>query len=125
MTGRAFARLFGGPARRPEAAITQREMDLAASIQVVTEEIMLAMATHVHRETGMKNLCLAGGVALNWLPTADRARGPFEHVWIQPAAGDAGGRLARRCLRGSSCSSDREPARARTFRRDPCSDGLS
>lgn len=94
MTGRAFARLFGGPARRPEAAITQREMDLAASIQVVTEEIMLAMATHVHRETGMKNLCLAGGVALNCVANGRIAReGPFEHVWIQPAAGDAGGAL--------------------------------
>jgi len=94
MTSRKFARLFGGPARRPESALTQREMDLAASIQKVTEEIMLRAARHVHRQTGMKNLCLAGGVAMNCVGNGRLLReGPFERIWIQPAAGDAGGAL--------------------------------
>ncbi len=92
MTNDAFDALFGGPPRRPESALTQREMDLAASVQVVTEEIMLRMARHVHRETGQKNLCLAGGVALNCVGNGRLLReGPFEGLWIQPAAGDAGG----------------------------------
>ncbi|MCC6765489.1 MAG: carbamoyltransferase [Deltaproteobacteria bacterium] len=94
MTSGAFDALFGGPPRRPESALTQREMDLAASVQVVTEEIMLRMARHVHRETGMRNLCLAGGVALNCVGNGRLLReGPFEGLWIQPAAGDAGGAL--------------------------------
>jgi len=94
MTNRRFARLFGGPPRRPEAEITQREMDIAASIQVVTEEVVLRMVRHVHKETGMKNLCLAGGVALNCVANGRVLReGPFENIWIQPAAGDAGGAL--------------------------------
>jgi carbamoyltransferase len=94
MTNRRFERLFGGPAREPEAALTQREMDLAASIQKVTEEIMLRSARHVHRVTGMRKLCLAGGVALNCVGNGVILReGPFEDVWIQPAAGDAGGAL--------------------------------
>jgi len=92
MTNGVFARLFGGPPRKPESAVTQREMDLAASVQVVTEEIMLRMARHVHRETGMDNLCLAGGVALNCVGNGRLLReGPFKHLWVQPAAGDAGG----------------------------------
>ena len=92
MTNGAFDRLFGGPPRRPESAVTQREMDLAASVQVVTEEIMLRMARHVHRETGQENLCLAGGVALNCVGNGRLLReGPFRQLWIQPAAGDAGG----------------------------------
>ncbi|HZP42629.1 MAG TPA: carbamoyltransferase [Candidatus Binatia bacterium] len=92
MTNGAFDRLFGGPPRRPESEITQREMDIAASVQVVTEEIMLRMARHVHRETGMANLCLAGGVALNCVGNGRLLReGPFQRIWIQPAAGDAGG----------------------------------
>jgi carbamoyltransferase len=92
MTNGAFARLFGGPAREPESKVTQREMDLAASVQVVTEEIMLRMARHVHRETGLENLCLAGGVALNCVGNGRLLReGPFRRLWIQPAAGDAGG----------------------------------
>jgi len=92
MTNGAFDALFGGPPRRPESRLTQREMDLAASVQVVTEEIMLRMARHVHRETGMANLCLAGGVALNCVGNGRLLReGPFERLWIQPAAGDAGG----------------------------------
>jgi carbamoyltransferase len=94
MTNGAFDRLFGGPARQPESPVTQREMDLAASVQVVTEEIMLRMARHVHRETGQTNLCLAGGVALNCVGNGRLLReGPFERLWIQPAAGDAGGAL--------------------------------
>jgi carbamoyltransferase len=92
MTNGAFDRLFGGPPRQPESKLTQREMDLAASVQVVTEEIMLRMARHVHRETGMENLCLAGGVALNCVGNGRLLReGPFKRLWIQPAAGDAGG----------------------------------
>jgi carbamoyltransferase len=94
MTSGKFERLFGGPPRAPESPITEREMDLAASIQAVTDDIMLRTATHVHRETGMKNLCLAGGVALNCVGNGRILRdGPFERIWIQPAAGDAGGAL--------------------------------
>ena len=94
MTNDRFARLFGGPPRKPETRITQREMDIARSIQVVTEEIMLRMARHVHKETGMKYLVLAGGVALNCVANGRILReGPFEDIWIQPAAGDAGGAL--------------------------------
>jgi carbamoyltransferase len=94
MTSRKFHQLFGGPPRQPESRVTQREMDLAASIQSVTEEIMLRMARHVHRVTGQKNLVLAGGVALNCVGNGRILReGPFENLWIQPAAGDAGGAL--------------------------------
>ncbi|HEY7783272.1 MAG TPA: carbamoyltransferase [Pyrinomonadaceae bacterium] len=94
MTNSAFDELFGGPARRPESVLTQREMDLARSVQEVTEMSMLRMANHVHKETGEKNLCLAGGVALNCVGNGRILReGPFENVWIQPAAGDAGGAL--------------------------------
>lgn len=94
MTNWRFERLFGGVARRPESTITQKEMDLAASIQKVTEEIMLKMARHVHKSTGQKNLCLAGGVALNCVSNGRILRdGPFENIWIQPASGDAGGAL--------------------------------
>ncbi len=94
MTSPKFARLFGGPPRRTESPLTQREMDLAASVQQVTEEIMLRSVEHVHRETGMANLCLAGGVALNCVGNGRILReGPFERIWIQPAAGDAGGAL--------------------------------
>ena len=94
MTSSKFDGLFDGPPRKPEAPITVREMDLAASIQEVTEEIMLRSARHVHAETGQRNLCLAGGVALNCVGNGRILReGPFENVWIQPAAGDAGGAL--------------------------------
>jgi carbamoyltransferase len=94
MTSRKFDAAFGGPPRKPESPLTQREMDLAASIQRVTEEIMMRIAHHLHRETGMKNLCLAGGVALNCVGNGKILReGPFENIWIQPAAGDAGGAL--------------------------------
>jgi carbamoyltransferase len=94
MTNGQFNKLFGGPPRKPESKVTQREMDIARSIQDVTEEIMMRMTKHVHRETGMKNLCLAGGVALNCVGNGKILReGPFENIWIQPAAGDAGGAL--------------------------------
>lgn len=94
MTSEKFHRLFDGPARRPESEVTQREMDLAASIQAVTEEIMLRTAEHAQKKTGTKNLVLAGGVALNCVGNGRILReGPFENLWIQPAAGDAGGAL--------------------------------
>jgi len=94
MTNQAFSSLFGGPPRAPESQVTQREMDLARSIQVVTEEAMLRLARHVHAATKMKNLCMAGGVALNCVANGRLLReGPFESIWIQPAAGDAGGAL--------------------------------
>ena len=94
MTNRAFDKLFGGPPRKPESQITQREMDLARSIQVITEEVMLKMTKFAHRETGMKRLCMAGGVALNCVANGRVLREvPFEDIWIQPAAGDAGGAL--------------------------------
>jgi carbamoyltransferase len=94
MTNDAFADLFGGPARVPESNLTQREMDLARSVQDVTEEVMLRMARTVHRQTGHENLCLAGGVALNCVGNGRILReGPFKKLWIQPAAGDAGGAL--------------------------------
>lgn len=94
MTNEKFARLFGGPRRKPESKITQREMDLAKSIQVVTEEVMLRIANTAQKETGCKNLVLAGGVALNCVANGRLLReGPFESIWIQPAAGDAGNAL--------------------------------
>jgi carbamoyltransferase len=94
MTSPHFDELFGGPPRVPESDLTQREMDLARSVQVVCEEIMLRMARTVQRETGMDNLCLAGGVALNCVGNGRLLReGPFKRIWIQPAAGDAGGAL--------------------------------
>jgi carbamoyltransferase len=94
MTGPKFHDLFGGPPRKPESTLEQRHMDLAASIQRVTEESMLRMGRHIHRTTGSRNLVMAGGVALNCVGNGRLLReGPFEHVWIQPAAGDAGGAL--------------------------------
>jgi len=94
MTNKKFADLFGGPERKAEAELTQREMDIAASIQVVTEEVVLRLARTLHKETGQKNLCLAGGVALNCVANGRILReGPFDEVWIQPAAGDAGGSI--------------------------------
>lgn len=94
MTGAKFAQLFGGSRRESETPLTQREMDMAASIQAVTEEAILRTAKHVHQQTGMKNLVLAGGVALNCVGNGRLLRdGPFENIWIQPAAGDAGGAL--------------------------------
>ncbi len=94
MTSKAFHDLFGGPPRKSETKVTQKDMDIARSIQEVTEEIVLRIARYVHQKTGMKNLCLAGGVALNCVANGRLLReGPFEKIWIQPAAGDAGGAL--------------------------------
>ena len=94
MTNEKFARLFDGPPRQAETEITRREMDIARSAQVVTEEIMLRLARFAHRQTGRKNLCLAGGVGLNCVANGRILReGPFEKIWIQPASGDAGGAL--------------------------------
>jgi carbamoyltransferase len=94
MTGGGFERLFDGPARKPESPLTQRELDLARSIQDVTEEVMLKMARTAHELTGLDRLCMAGGVALNCVGNGRIQReGPFKDLWIQPAAGDAGGAL--------------------------------
>jgi carbamoyltransferase len=92
MTNAKFDSLFGGPPRKPESEVMQREMDIAASIQKVTETVMLRLAQTIYSETGEENLCLAGGVALNCVANGRVLReGPFKNIWIQPAAGDAGG----------------------------------
>src|SRR6185295_1952685 len=94
MTSGKFHTLFGAPPREPETLLTQREMDLARSIQDVTEEVMLRLARTLHKETGAEHLCMAGGVALNCVGNGKILReGPFKGIWIQPAAGDAGGAL--------------------------------
>lgn len=94
MTSKKFHQLFGGEPRQAEAPLTQREMDLAASVQAVTEEVVLKLTRAIASQTGMKNLCLAGGVALNCVANGKILRdGSFENVWVQPAAGDAGGAL--------------------------------
>lgn len=94
MTSPAFHDLFGGEPRKPESPLTQREMDLAASVQVVTEEAVMRLARYARRQTGEKNLCLAGGVALNCVANGKLLKaGIFDDIWIQPAAGDAGGAL--------------------------------
>lgn len=94
MTSDKFHALFGGPPRQPESPIGPRHMDLAASVQVITEEAVLGAARHLHEMTGQSNLCLAGGVALNCVANGRLLReGPFKQIWIQPAAGDAGGAL--------------------------------
>ena len=116
MTNGAFEKLFETPRREPEGKLTQRHMDVARSVQEVCEEVMLRMARHAHRITGSRNLCMAGGVALNCVGNGRILReGPFERVWIQPAAGDAGGALGAAQLvwhrhlrrpRQPSCSGD-------------------
>jgi carbamoyltransferase len=94
MTSEKFHRLLGGPPRKPDSLLQERDMDIAASIQRVTEEIILRIARHAHTRTGMSKLCLAGGVALNCVANGRLLReGPFNEIWIQPAAGDAGGAL--------------------------------
>jgi carbamoyltransferase len=94
MTNRSFDRLFDGPPRHPDGPLSQREMDLACSVQRVCEDVVLRMARYAHKRTQLANLCMAGGVALNAVANGRLLReGPFEHVWIQPAAGDAGGAL--------------------------------
>jgi carbamoyltransferase len=92
MTNGKFDELFGGPPRKPETLLTQRDMDLARSVQEVTEEVMLRLARSLQRETGAENLCMAGGVALNCVGNGRILReSPFKRIWIQPSAGDAGG----------------------------------
>lgn len=99
MTNRRFEKLFGNPPRKPETKITQEYMDIAASIQKVTEEIMLKMVRHVHKTTSQENLCLAGGVALNCVGNGRILReSPFKNIWVQPASGDAGGALGAALL---------------------------
>ena len=117
MTSRAMDKLFGGAPRRPETPLTQREMDIARSCQVVTEEVMLRIARTVYRETKLKNLCMAGGVALNCVGNGRILReGPFENIWIQPAAGDAGGALASRWRCGITTWATRGRQTAKTTR---------
>ena len=99
MTNRRFERLFGGPPRKRESPLTQRDMDLARSVQDITEEVMLRMSRHIFKITGQRNLCLAGGVALNCVGNGRILReSPFKNIWIQPAAGDAGGALGAALL---------------------------
>ena len=110
MTNRAFAELFGGPPRQAETAIGQREMDIAASIQKVTETVVLRLANTVQSETNERNLCLAGGVALNCVANGRVLReGPFDRVWIQPAAGDAGGALGAAAVSWHATEKRRRP----------------
>jgi carbamoyltransferase len=112
MTSRKFERLFGGPARKPESPLTQREMDIAASIQKVTEEIMMRSVRHAHELTGCKDLVMAGGVALNCVGNGRILReGPFERLWIQPAAGDAGGALGAALLTWYQLLGNERPSR--------------
>ncbi|GAX59886.1 carbamoyl transferase [Candidatus Scalindua japonica] len=119
MTNSRFSKLFDGPPSKPESGITQREMDLARSIQIVTEEVVQRMANHVYKETGKKNLCLAGGVALNCVSNGKLLReGPFENLWIQPAAGDAGGALGVALLIWYEyLSNDREVKEAKSMQK--------
>jgi carbamoyltransferase len=117
MTNDHFASLFGGPPRAPESPITTREMDLAASIQSVTEEAMLRLARHARKETGLSRLCLAGGVSLNCVGNGKiLAAGIFDDLWIQPAAGDAGGALGAALLGAHAILG--EPRRVRSDGRD-------
>lgn len=94
MFNKKFEKLFNRPARKPESMLTQNDMDIAASLQTVTEEIILKLANYVYKQTGLRNLCLAGGCALNCVSNGNILKnGQFENIWIQPAAGDAGGAL--------------------------------
>jgi carbamoyltransferase len=127
MTNRRFAALFGGPARAPESPITRREMDLARSIQAVTEEIVLAAARHARELTGKRHLCLAGGVALNCVANGVLLRsGVFDDIWIQPAAGDAGGAVGAALAYHYMATPPGESARPRAAQAaSPGGDGMS
>ena len=117
MTSRAFDDLFGGPPRKPEAQIAQREMDLARSVQDVCEEIMLRMARTMHKQTGLDSLCLAGGVALNCVGNGRVLReGPFEDLWIQPPLAMRVAHLASRSSSGTAIWRIREPWSAEGIR---------
>jgi len=121
MTCSRLEHFFGGPARSPESALTRREMGLAATVQIVMEEAIVRMKRHVHGETGECNLCLAGGVALNCVANGKLMHdGPFERLWIQPAAGDAGGAVGAALMawyhyRGEERTPSCPDARAGTF----------
>ena len=109
MTGRKFHKLFNSPPRKGETELTQFHMDLAASIQVVTEEIVLKLARSLRKETGIQNLCLAGGVALNCVANGKLLQEKiFEDIWIQPASGDAGSALGAALVVGISIMYKRE-----------------
>lgn len=120
MTNDDFAELFGGPRRKPESPLTQREMDLAASVQVVTEECMLRQARYIKKETGSDNLVMAGGVALNCVGNGRILReGPFKNIWVQPAAGDAGGALgAALCVWYGYLDNKREADNRKDFQKN-------
>ncbi|MSO92254.1 MAG: hypothetical protein EXQ86_02495 [Rhodospirillales bacterium] len=119
MTNGRFDRLFGGPPRKSSEPLTRRHMDLARSVQVVLEEIVLKLGRHLHQASGQKNLCLAGGVALNCVANGRLLReGPFESIWIQPAAGDAGGAL------GVALSIDRAERKPGKSRANGTMDGM-
>ncbi len=123
MTNKRFDELFGGAPRQPESELTQREMDIAASIQVVTEEVVLRLARALHKETGETNLCLAGGVALNCVANGRLLReGPFENIWIQPAAGDAGGAAGAAAVIWHSYDGHARETLKRSY---PCADRMS
>ena len=126
MTSDKFHQLFGGPPRQPESRIEQKDMDLAASIQAVCEEVVLKAGRYAHKLTGSKNLVMAGGVALNCVANGRLLReGPFENVWIQPAAGDAGGAWSPPCSFGiTSLGKPGVPSRPMP-RRARCSGPLS
>jgi len=111
MTNKRFERLFGGPARRGESPLTQRDMDLARSVQEVVEEAMLGICRRAYQETGMKDLVLAGGVALNCVGNGRILReGPFDNIWIQPAAGDAGGAVGAALFAWYKCLGNKREA---------------
>lgn len=119
MTNAKFNELFDGPPRKPESPLTQREMDLARSVQQVTEECILKLGRHIHASTGMENLCLSGGVALNCVANGRLLReGPFKEIWIQPAAGDAGSSLGAALVAWHRVlGMSRDPARARSMQK--------
>jgi carbamoyltransferase len=116
MTNAKFDSLFGGPPRKPESEVMQREMDIAASIQKVTETVMLRLAQTIYSETGEENLCLAGGVALNCVANGRVLReGPFKNIWIQPAAGDAGGAVGAAAVSWYANSNARRKVNGKDF----------
>jgi carbamoyltransferase len=118
MTNSNFDALFGGPPRRPESEVTQREMDIAASIQKVTETVVLRLAKTIHTETGEENLCLAGGVALNCVANGRILReSPFKNVWVQPAAGDAGGAIGAAAVSWYANGNDTRQVNGKDFMR--------
>src|SRR5690606_12329911 len=114
MTNDRFHDLFGGPPRKPETPLTQRDMDIAASIQKVTEDIVLRLARTLRKQTGCTNLCLAGGAALNWVANGILWREKvYDNLWIQPAAGDAGGAIGAALVSSYERLADARPLNGR------------